>query len=100
MKINALVFAFSVSLAAQAANSVWDGVYTVDQSKRGESLYKQKCASCHGDALEGSGQAPALTGDELKGGWNGQTLGDLFDKMQATVPADSPGSLSKQQNAD
>jgi hypothetical protein len=31
--------------------------------------------------------------------WNGMTVGDLFDKMQASMPADKPGSLSRDQNA-
>ncbi len=50
--------------------------------------------------MEGQGQAPGLSGDDFLGAWKGMTLGDLFDTMQTTMPADRPGQLSKPQNAD
>jgi hypothetical protein len=31
--------------------------------------------------------------------WSGMTVGDLFDKLQTSMPADKPGSLSREQNA-
>ena len=31
--------------------------------------------------------------------WNGMTVGDLFEKMQTSMPADQPGHLSREQNA-
>jgi mono/diheme cytochrome c family protein len=79
---------------------VWDGVYTEQQASRGKTLYSQECTSCHGAALDGSGQAPPLTGADFKGNWNGQTVDDLFEKIQASMPADQPGKLSREQNAD
>jgi mono/diheme cytochrome c family protein len=84
---------------AQAPASVRDGIYSIDQARRGESLYRQECASCHGEKLEGRGQAPPLTGDEFVMDWNGMTVGDLFQKMQTSMPADRPGHLSPEQNA-
>jgi mono/diheme cytochrome c family protein len=86
-------------LFGQAAGSVWDGVYTAEQAKRGEALYAKECASCHGGKLEGKGQAPGLAGGEFAGNWNGMTVGDLFEKVQSTMPADQPGRLSGEQNA-
>ncbi len=50
--------------------------------------------------MDGSGQAPPLAGSEFKGNWDGQTAGDLFEKMQTSMPADQPGRLSREQNAD
>jgi cytochrome c oxidase cbb3-type subunit III len=32
---------------------------------RGEKIYKENCAMCHGEKLEGSGAAPALTGPKF-----------------------------------
>jgi len=87
-------------LHGQPAASVWDGVYTPAQSNRGKALYSAQCASCHGAALEGSGQAPPLTGADFTGDWNGQSADDLFEKIQSTMPADKPGTLSRQQTAD
>jgi mono/diheme cytochrome c family protein len=84
----------------QTTISVWDGVYTADQAKRGADLFAKSCASCHGDELEGEGQAPPLTGSEFMGNWNKQVVDDLFEIVKATMPADKPGSLSRAANAD
>jgi mono/diheme cytochrome c family protein len=85
---------------AQQPASVWDGVYTQEQADRGKTLYGEHCASCHGASLDGSGTAPPLSGADFKGNWNGQTADDLFEKMQTSMPADQPGKLSREQNAD
>jgi mono/diheme cytochrome c family protein len=87
------------ALLAQTAGSVWDGIYTSAQADRGQALYHTSCASCHGDALDGKGQAPPLTGADFQMNWNGQTVGDLFDKMQSSMPADQPGTLKPAENA-
>jgi mono/diheme cytochrome c family protein len=92
--------AIAVCAFAQTPSSVWDGVYTEAQATRGLALYKQECASCHGMALEGAGQFPPLAGDDFKANWNGQQLSDLFEKMRLSMPADHPGKLSGDQNAD
>ncbi|HTC88315.1 MAG TPA: cytochrome c [Bryobacteraceae bacterium] len=80
--------------------SVWDAVYTADQAKRGEMLYANNCASCHGSALGGGESAPPLAGGEFFANWNGLTLGDLFDRIRVSMPADRPGKLGREQNAD
>jgi mono/diheme cytochrome c family protein len=85
---------------AQQSASVWDGVYTHEQADRGKALYSKECASCHGAALDGNGTAPSLAGSDFTGNWNGQTADDLFEKMQTSMPADEPGRLSREQNAD
>ena len=95
----ALFLLLSQSHAGGAA-SVWDGAYSQSQAARGKSLYVTSCESCHGKMLEGSGQMPPLVGDEFKGDWDGQTLDDLFEKIQATMPGDKPGTLTRGQNAD
>jgi quinoprotein glucose dehydrogenase len=79
---------------------VWDGVYTKEQAQRGQPLYKQYCASCHGEMLEGIEMAPPLAGAEFLDQWSGQTLGDLFERIRATMPRDKPGRLSRDVNAD
>lgn len=90
----------SIPLAlAWAEPSVWDGVYSAAQAKRGQELYAKACGSCHRDNLEGHGTTPSLAGAEFRDRWDGQTLDDLFEKMQVSMPADHPGSLSREQNA-
>jgi S-disulfanyl-L-cysteine oxidoreductase SoxD len=89
------------TVAAQGgAKSQWDGVYTEAQSTRGEALYSQYCASCHGPDLAGGEMAPGLTGGEFTANWNDLSLGDLFERIRISMPQNAPGSLSRQQNAD
>lgn len=86
--------------ATSEMRSVWDGVYTEEQAKRGEPLYHKECAPCHGDSLSGGESAPPLTGGAFLSNWNGLTLGDLFERIRKTMPQNAPGKLSRQQNAD
>jgi len=82
-----------------AESSVRDGIYTPAQAERGEALYTKACASCHRANLQGRGTTPSLAGSSFLEKWDGQSVGDLFEKMQASMPADHPGSLSREQNA-
>ena len=86
--------------ARSESRSVWDGVYTDEQAKRGEEIYRKECASCHGASLTGGESAPPLTGGAFLSNWNGLTLGDLFDRIRKTMPQAAPGKLTRQQNAD
>ena len=86
--------------ATSEMRSVWDGVYTEEQAKRGEPLYHKECAPCHGDSLSGGESAPPLTGGAFLSNWNGLTLGDLFERIRKTMPQNAPGKLTRQQNAD
>ena len=92
----------SSALHAQQAGtrSVWDGVYTAAQAKRGSAAYDQHCAKCHGPSLDGVDEAPALAGQQFLSDWNGLTAGDLFDRIHKTMPADNPGSLTPEVTAD
>ena len=95
-----LSFAAGVLLYAQVTRSVWDGVYTPEQAARGQALYANLCSECHGLALNGGESAPPLSGGEFLSNWNGLTVGDLFERIRVSMPADNPGHLTRQQNAD
>lgn len=82
------------------SRSVWDGVYTEEQAKRGDEVYKKECAACHGAELTGGESAPPLTGGAFQANWNGLTLGDLFDRIRKTMPQSKPGGLTRQQDSD
>ena len=84
----------------QTTRTVWDGVYTEEQSKRGRALYLDHCARCHSDTLGGGESATALVGETFDSGWNGLTVADLFERTRISMPQDKPGSLSRQQVAD
>ncbi len=92
--------ALAAAIAAQTPRTVWDGIYTEEQAARGETIYAERCAKCHGDTLAGQEAAPALTGATFYSNWEGEALEPLFDRIRSTMPQDKPGSLSRAQNAD
>jgi mono/diheme cytochrome c family protein len=95
-----LMVIWGLQIARAQGASLAAGVYTEEQSKRGMELYKAQCASCHGDDLKGNEIIPALTGDTFTGNWKGKTVGDLFEKINMTMPALDPGSLTPDQTSD
>lgn len=95
-----LALASAGTPAAQGAKSQWDGIYTAAQAKRGEALYALNCAPCHSWNLAGNEIGPALTGLAFTARWSGRSIGELFDYTRALMPANSPGGLTAQQNAD
>jgi mono/diheme cytochrome c family protein len=80
--------------------SVWDGVYSTEQAKRGQEVYGSQCSTCHGAKLEGVEDAPSLAGKGFLDGWDGLTVGALFEKIRKKMPRDNPGQLSRQQYLD
>ena len=86
-------------LLAQS-KTIWDGVYSEAQAKRGEPLYNQSCASCHGTSLEGGEMAPPLTGNDFNANWDTLSLGQLVERIRTTMPQENLGSLSRQQYVD
>lgn len=99
-----VAFAASIAFAgivlSQSQRSVWDGVFTAEQAKRGQARYNELCGSCHGDTLAGGESAPPLAGGEFLANWNTLTVGDLFDRTRSTMPQNKPGSLSREANAE
>ena len=89
-----------VTFAQSAGVSVWDGVFTDEQVKRGAASYQRECSNCHGAALEGGDMTPPLVGGGFTSNWNELTLGDLFERIRTTMPLDGPGKLTRQQNVD
>jgi hypothetical protein len=90
----------SASRAQEATRSVWDGVYTPDQARRGGEQYSNICARCHGEDLTGTDEATPLTGPAFMANWDGLTVGDLAERIFRTMPQNNPGHLTRQQVAD
>ena len=84
---------------AQTPRTVWNGVYTDAQAKRGEKIYAARCVKCHAESLLGDGSATALTGPGFSANWDGVPLSELVDRTRNTMPDDDPGTLSRQQIA-
>jgi hypothetical protein len=84
-----LVAGRSMTSARQTADkTVWDGVYTEDQSARGKETFTNACSSCH--------ELGDFTGTTFINTWKGSTAFDLFKDMSSLMPQDAPGSLMPQ----
>jgi len=90
----------SIFVHAQQPQTVQQGIYTAAQATRGQAVYKERCASCHGATLGGGPFAPPLAGNDFLSGWRNELVWNLFSKIKNTMPADTPGKLTDQQNAD
>ncbi len=85
--------------------SVWSGVYTAAQNKRGEELHAGVCTMCHGPRLNGAGQpemppSPAIARASFFRKWAGRNVAALFVYVRHTMPPDTPGTLTDQQTID
>jgi mono/diheme cytochrome c family protein len=85
--------------AQRASKTIWEGVYTKEQARRGALAYKQACSYCHGLDLGGSEVAGELA-PELEGAyfllrWGGP-LSQLFVKIDDDMPKDDPGTVTSE----
>jgi S-disulfanyl-L-cysteine oxidoreductase SoxD len=78
----------------------WEGfimapsfVQAEDQVARGQVVYQERCASCHGEQGEGK-VGRALIGSSAGLGGYGTARG-LFDYVRKVMPADAPGRLTE-----
>jgi mono/diheme cytochrome c family protein len=92
------VFALG-ALSAQQPRSGWDGLYSDAQAKRGQALYAANCIACHGTE-QGTPKGPAIVGPAFAARWQRKPIQELFDFVQTKMPYNSPGGLSRTQNAD
>lgn len=88
-----------LQVVAQEPPSIWSGIYTTDQSARGESVYREECAECHREDLTGQDMSPSLIGIGFTFKWEGKNLQELYASMRYGMPQTSPGSLSNGQYA-
>lgn len=87
--------------AATAQSALQDGIYTEEQAARGEALYDEQCASCHGPIRAIVPEVAALLGDHtFRNTWRGRPLGELFGFIRETMPQDAPETLTPAQTAD
>ena len=92
------VAAATAVMAAATDQALRGGQYSADQATRGKVVYTTFCAGCHladlSGTLSGDGGAPPLRGEPFLvfiETWNAR---QLFDYIQATMPADDPSALT------
>jgi mono/diheme cytochrome c family protein len=102
---SALLLAAGVSgvLSAQStpppAASVWSGVYTEAQAKRGQALGAEHCAGCHGIDLNSGEPGPWIYGKDFAQRYDRATMADLMRRLN-TMPPDDPGGYGPKAMAD
>jgi mono/diheme cytochrome c family protein len=82
------------SAAASEARSSASSAFSRAQAQRGDALYARYCAQCHLPDMAGKDPAPELAGDKFLAKWTGHSLGELYGRIAATMPADRPGQLA------
>lgn len=102
----------SERLYGQAPRSIWSGVYTDAQARRGEALYEKWCSQCHGADLTGMplepqrrfpggpDRTPSLVGTDIATNYDDLPLRDLVERIRISMPQDRPGVLNRQQTVD
>ena len=78
--------------------SVWDGIYTEDQAKRGGDAYRAACSGCHRGDL--SGFNGVLRGATFIDRWREDSLESLFNNISKTMPRNNPGTLKPEMYLD
>jgi mono/diheme cytochrome c family protein len=76
--------------------------YTRAQAARGEQVYQQRCAACHGEDVNGDGNGitPALFGPAFAANWGGLPLSELLQRIQLEAGQSKPAGLTRAQQAD
>ncbi len=76
--------------------TVWDGVYTAEQSARGKLVYDGNCGACHLPDMSGSDEARPLAGERFMQDWREDTLHTLFVRIRNLMPFDEPATLTEE----
>ena len=84
-----LVVLLSFNVGAKPRTTI-DAVYSKQQAKSGERLYREHCLVCHDKKYF----RPVL---EV---WSGQSVATLLQMMSATMPESEPGSLRGKEYVD
>lgn len=96
----AVVILPAIAIAQATGSVASSGVYSQAQATRGQALYKERCATCHGEDLGGQDVATPLSGTTFSGNWKGQSAGALATRIRTTMPLDNPGTLGTAAAAD
>jgi mono/diheme cytochrome c family protein len=98
---SALALALGQTALAQppATAPASSGIYTAAQAERGNNLYQNNCAVCHGGSLQGEEENPPLSGKHFNTSWGGKPIADLYNFIGSQMPLGQPGALGSQGNA-
>ena len=95
--VSVLVAAGVVACLAPLHGAPAPPPFTGEQARKGQTLFYEDCAECHGGALEGK-FGPALSGGEGNLQW--ATVSYVWQYMTAHMPAGNAGGLTREQYVD
>lgn len=102
-KLLILTAAIAAIAIAATASATPEKLTIATQIEQGKKLYVAKCASCHGDAGQGTPKGPPVVGKEAfpldprpkaKRNVKFHTAADVFAWASKNMPAKAPGSLT------
>jgi mono/diheme cytochrome c family protein len=79
----AVIGVVGLSAAFASGRSTKDGAFTAEQAERGKAVYDKSCVNCH--------QADFYR--ERLTRWQNKPVGQLFESVSTTMPADNVGGL-------
>lgn len=85
--------------AGAQPQTIWNGVYSEAQAYRGEKVADTTCIGCHGPKLDGGDSGPKLVGEDFLANWSSQPMGVMFDWIREAMPAEAPGTMSRDETA-
>jgi alcohol dehydrogenase (cytochrome c) len=74
--------------------------FTAPQATRGQTVYLESCAACHGPHLNDGQFGPPLKGPAFKTRWHDQPPEGLWSAIIKRMPPASPGSLDSRAYTD
>jgi len=83
----------SITAGAQALFDTGRIEFTQAQAARGETAYRESCASCHGPNLDDGQFGPPVKGAAFKAHWHDQSPDALWSLITKRMPPASPGTL-------
>ena len=92
-----VVFTARFALGAPPPASGMVPSFLADQARKGQTLFYENCAECHGAQLEGK-FGPALGGGDGNIQWD--TIGYVWSYMTGHMPAGNSGGLSREEYVD
>jgi mono/diheme cytochrome c family protein len=90
----------SLSRADTHAVELIPPFYSRAQADRGADVYRDNCASCHGENLNDGAFARALKGAAFRREWKDRTLGALGAFILTNMPPGKAGQLTADQYTD
>jgi alcohol dehydrogenase (cytochrome c) len=84
----------AVCLWVTGTQALDSGPFTVAQVTAGHAAFAGNCASCHGNALQGGGEAPPLAGSAFMDSWSKRGANELYGVIKASMPMGAANSLA------